>query len=56
MGKKLSSRQRKDLDEVSEKTGVNLRSCRYVFSKLCLIASLSMKLYHLTFLMQETIR
>jgi hypothetical protein len=28
MGKKLSSRQRKDLDEVSEKTGVNLRSCR----------------------------
>ncbi|ODN04265.1 Acidic fibroblast growth factor intracellular-binding protein [Orchesella cincta] len=31
LGKKLSSRQRKDLDEVSEKTGVNLRSCRRQF-------------------------
>jgi len=29
LGKKLSSRHRKDLDEVSEKTGVVLRSCRY---------------------------
>lgn len=27
-GKKLSSRLRKDLDEISEKTGVRLRSCR----------------------------
>jgi len=28
LGKKLSARQRKDLDEVCEKTGVNLKSCR----------------------------
>ena len=28
LGKKLSSRQRKDLDEVSEKLNVNLKSCR----------------------------
>lgn len=29
LGKKLTSRHRKDLDEVSEKTGVSLKSCRY---------------------------
>ncbi|KAH9380449.1 hypothetical protein HPB48_008802 [Haemaphysalis longicornis] len=28
LGKKLSSRNRKDLDEVSEKTGVDIKSCR----------------------------
>jgi len=28
LGKKLSSRYRKDLDEVAERTGVRLRSCR----------------------------
>lgn len=28
LGKKLSSRHRKDLDEVSEKTNVPLKSCR----------------------------
>lgn len=33
LGKKLSSRHRKDLDEVSEKTRVQLKSCRYVYSK-----------------------
>jgi hypothetical protein len=31
LGNKLSSRQRKDLDKVSETTGVNLRSCRSEF-------------------------
>jgi hypothetical protein len=30
LGKKLSSRHRKDLDEVSEKTCVLLKSCRFV--------------------------
>ena len=28
LGKKLSSRQRKDLDDIEEKSGVPLRSCR----------------------------
>lgn len=28
LGKKLSSRHRKDLDEVADKTGVKLKSCR----------------------------
>ena len=28
LGKKLSSRNRKDLDDVNEKTKVSLRSCR----------------------------
>ena len=28
LGKKLTSRHRKDLDDVSEKTGIPLRSCR----------------------------
>lgn len=28
LGKKLSSRYRKDLDEVAEKTGVRIKSCR----------------------------
>lgn len=28
LGKKLSSRYRKDLDEVAEKTGVRLKACR----------------------------
>lgn len=34
LGKKLSSRNRKDLDEVSEKTGVSLRSCRRQFDNV----------------------
>jgi hypothetical protein len=29
LGKKLSSRHRKDLDEVSEKTSLLLKSCRF---------------------------
>lgn len=33
LGKKLSSRHRKDLDEVSEKTHVQLKSCRFVSQK-----------------------
>jgi hypothetical protein len=28
LGYKLSQRQRKDLDDISEKTGVRVRSCR----------------------------
>ncbi|KAJ9595720.1 hypothetical protein L9F63_013083 [Diploptera punctata] len=34
LGKKLSSRHRKDLDEVSEKTGVLLKSCRRQFDNV----------------------
>lgn len=34
LGKKLSSRHRKDLDEVSEKTGVSLKSCRRQFDNV----------------------
>ncbi|KAL1139595.1 hypothetical protein AAG570_006577 [Ranatra chinensis] len=34
LGKKLSSRYRKDLDEVSEKTGVSLKSCRRQFDNV----------------------
>jgi len=34
LGKKLSSRNRKDLDEVSEKTGVPLKSCRRQFDNV----------------------
>jgi len=34
LGKKLSSRLRKDLDEVAEKTGVSLRSCRRQFDNI----------------------
>lgn len=30
LGKKLSSRYRKDLDEVADRTGVRLKSCRYL--------------------------
>jgi hypothetical protein len=28
LGKKLSSKYRKDLDEISEKTSIKLKSCR----------------------------
>lgn len=28
LGHKLTQRQRKDLDEISEKTGVRIKSCR----------------------------
>lgn len=31
LGKKLSSKHRKDLDEVSEKTSIAIKSCRFVF-------------------------
>lgn len=34
LGKKLSSRHRKDLDEVAEKTGVALKSCRRQFDNV----------------------
>jgi len=34
LGKKLSSRLRKDLDEIAEKTGVSLRSCRRQFDNV----------------------
>ncbi|XP_063225809.1 acidic fibroblast growth factor intracellular-binding protein [Bacillus rossius redtenbacheri] len=34
LGKKLSSRHRKDLDEVSEKTGILLKSCRRQFDNV----------------------
>ncbi|XP_071079950.1 acidic fibroblast growth factor intracellular-binding protein-like [Haliotis cracherodii] len=34
LGKKLNSRHRKDLDDVSEKTGVMLRSCRRQFDNV----------------------
>lgn len=34
LGKKLTSRYRKDLDEVSEKTGVKLKSCRRQFDNV----------------------
>ena len=34
LGKKLSSRHRKDLDEVSEKTSVSLKSCRRQFDNV----------------------
>ncbi|XP_013116037.2 acidic fibroblast growth factor intracellular-binding protein isoform X2 [Stomoxys calcitrans] len=34
LGKKLSSRYRKDLDEVAEKTGVKLKSCRRQFDNV----------------------
>lgn len=34
LGKKLSSRHRKDLDEVSEKTAISLRSCRRQFDNV----------------------
>lgn len=34
LGKKLSSRHRKDLDEVSEKTGCPLKSCRRQFDNV----------------------
>ncbi len=34
LGKKLSTKNRKDLDDVSEKTGVSLRSCRRQFDNI----------------------
>lgn len=34
LGKKLSSRYRKDLDEVAERTGVRLKSCRRQFDNV----------------------
>lgn len=34
LGKKLSSRNRKDLDEVSEKTGIHIKSCRRQFDNV----------------------
>lgn len=34
LGKKLSSRHRKDLDEVAEKTGCPLKSCRRQFDNI----------------------
>lgn len=34
LGKKLSSRYRKDLDEVAEKTGVRIKSCRRQFDNV----------------------
>ena len=34
LGRKLTSRLRKDLDEVADKTGVSLRSCRRQFDNI----------------------
>lgn len=34
LGKKLNSRLRKDLDELSEKTGIHLKSCRRQFDNI----------------------
>lgn len=34
LGKKLSSRYRKDLDEVADRTGVRLKSCRRQFDNV----------------------
>lgn len=34
LGKKLSTKNRKDLDDVSEKTGISLRSCRRQFDNI----------------------
>lgn len=34
LGKKLSSKNRKDLDEVVEKTSVNLKSCRRQYDNI----------------------
>ena len=34
IGKKLSSRFRRDLDELAEKTGVSLKSCRRQFDNV----------------------
>lgn len=34
LGKKLSSKHRKDLDDVSDKTSIPIKSCRYVFNKI----------------------
>ena len=34
LGKKLSSKNRKDLDDVSEKTGISLKSCRRQFDNI----------------------
>ena len=34
LGKKLSTRNRKDLDDVSEKTGISLKSCRRQFDNI----------------------
>jgi hypothetical protein len=30
LGKKLSTRNRKDLDDLSERTGINILSCRFL--------------------------
>lgn len=34
LGKKLSSRYRKDLDEVADRTGIRLKSCRRQFDNV----------------------
>lgn len=34
LGKKLSSRHRKDLDEVADRTGIRLKSCRRQFDNI----------------------
>lgn len=34
LGKKLSARNRKELDDVSEKTGINIKSCRRQFDNI----------------------
>ncbi|GBM01904.1 Acidic fibroblast growth factor intracellular-binding protein [Araneus ventricosus] len=34
LGKKLSARNRKDLDDVSEKTGIQVKSCRRQFDNV----------------------
>lgn len=34
MGKKLSSKYRKDLDEIADKTGIKLKGCRRQFDNL----------------------
>lgn len=46
LGKKLSSRHRKDLDEVSERTSVRLKSCRRQFDNIKRIFKVSPISYH----------
>jgi hypothetical protein len=37
LGKKLSARNRKDLDDLSERTGINILSCRSVDQNISLL-------------------
>ena len=45
LGRKLTSRLRKDLDEVADKTGVSLRSCRRQFDNIKRVLDLIFHLF-----------